>query len=313
DYATSTGVRRYEGREFHDIAQIRKEVATVTLDNRLTYREYYEFYELNGAKMWITNGHVAGVMCLYARTPEGPTGFLVDRHAEGLVVGKDEEKMGQRGSPTNELGLTSVRVPRENIIGIEGRGQVNALETLNVGRTGLCVSVTAMIAKIVEQSRPFVREPWQQQLLGEMAMELYAVESLAYELIGRFDHHGTKDARTESAIGKYYASEALHRVIAAAERIIGVEAATQLHEIEKHRRDARVLNIYEGTNEVQRFLILRDLVDTVLPKAKVENDLMRDLKAAVDTFGAQVWQNTGFQPTMFKLAEMAGYIKLIDS
>jgi electron transfer flavoprotein-quinone oxidoreductase len=286
-----------------DIAQIRRENS----------REFYEYYELNGAKMWITNGHVAGVFCLYARTPEGPTGFMVLRNSEGLVVGKDEEKMGQRGSPTNELSLNGVRVPRESIIGIEGRGQVNALETLNVGRTGLCVTATAMIAKIVEQTRPFVREPWQQQLLGEMAMELYACESLAYELIGRFDHHGTKDARTESAIGKYYASEALHRVIAAAEKIIGIEAVTQLHELEKHRRDARVLNIYEGTNEVQRFLILRDLVDTVLPKAKIETELMRDLKAAVDIFGTQVWQNPGLQPTMFKLAEMAGYYKLLDS
>ncbi len=286
-----------------DVAQIRREGD----------KEFYEYYELNGAKMWITNGHVAGVFCLYARTPEGSTGFLVRRDSEGLVVGKDEEKMGQRGSPTNELSLNGVRVPRENIIGIEGRGQVNALETLNVGRTGLCVTATAMIAKIVEQVRPHVREPRQQQLLGEMAMELYACESLAYELVGRFDHHGTKDARTESAIGKYYASEALHRVIAAAEKIIGIEAVTHLHEIEKHRRDARVLNIYEGTNEVQRFLILRDLVDTVLPKAKLETDLMRDLKLAVDTFGAQVWQNTGFQPTMFNLAEMAGYAKMLDS
>jgi electron transfer flavoprotein-quinone oxidoreductase len=309
DYATSSGLRAYEGRAFHDIAQIRRQDG----------REWYEYYELNGAKMWITNGHVAGVMCLYARTPEGPTGFLVDRYAEGLVVGKDEEKMGQRGSPTNELGLTSVRVPRENIIGIEGRGQVNALDALNAGRTGLCVSATAMTAKILDQMRAFARErgldrqPWAQQLLGEVAMELFASESLAFELIGLADHHGTKSARTESAIGKYYASEVLHRAIRGAEKLMGIEAATHLHEIEKHRRDARVLNIYEGTNEVQRFLILKDLVDSVLPKATGDSRLFCDLKAAVDTFGAQVWQNASFQPTMFKLAQMAGYLKTIDS
>jgi electron transfer flavoprotein-quinone oxidoreductase len=322
DYATSTGLRKYDGRPFHDIAQIRREGD----------REFYEYYEVNGAKMWITNGHVAGVFCLYARTPEGPTGFMVDRYAEGLVVGKDEEKMGQRGSPTNELGLTSVRVPRENVIGIEGRGQVNALETLNVGRAGLCVSAVAMTAKIVEQTRTFAREhkldkeEWVQQLIGEMTMELYAAESLAYELIGRFDHHGTKSVRTESAIGKYYASEVLHRVIRAAEKVLGIEGCTQMHELEKHRRDARVLNIYEGTNEVQRFLILRDLVDSILPKWKDESKdgepvqlaeakslLVRATRRAVDTFGAQVWQNAGFQPTMFKLAEMAGYIKMMDS
>ncbi len=313
----------------HDIAQIRREGD----------KEFYEYYELNGAKMWITNGHVAGVFCLYARTKEGPTGFMVDRHAEGLVVGKDEEKMGQRGSPTNELGLTSVRVPRENVIGIEGRGQVNALETLNVGRMGLCVSAVSMMTKIVEQTRAFVKEreldkeEWVQQILGGMATELYAIESLAYELIGRADHHGTKSVRTESAIGKYYASEALHRTIRSAEKILGIEGCTQMHELEKHRRDARVLNIYEGTNEVQRFLILRDLVDHVLPqwrKSKVpfhaedkssilgqladaKNLLMRAVGSAVDAFGPQVWQNANFQPTMFKLVDIAGYIKVMDS
>lgn len=339
DYVTSTGLRTYDGRPFHDIAQIRVERASSPFpvdpngqDARSTVKEFYEYYEVNGAKMWITNGHVAGVFCLYARTPEGPTGFMVDRHAEGLVVGKDEEKMGQRGSPTNELGLTSVRVPRENVIGIEGRGQVNALETLNVGRAGLCVSAVAMTAKIVEQTRAFARkhkidkQKWVQQLIGEMTTELYVAESLAYELIGRFDHHGTKSVRTESAIGKYYASEVLHRVIRAAERVLGIEGCTQVHELEKHRRDARVLNIYEGTNEVQRFLILRDLVDSILPKwkdepqdgepvqlAEAKSLLVRATRRAVDTFGAQVWQNANFQPTMFKLAEIAGYIKTMDS
>ncbi|HUJ11407.1 MAG TPA: acyl-CoA dehydrogenase family protein [Verrucomicrobiae bacterium] len=313
----------------HDIAQIRRDGD----------KEFYEYYELNGAKMWITNGHVAGVMSLYARTPEGPTGFMVDRHAEGLVVGKDEEKMGQRGSPTNELGLTGVRVPRENVIGIEGRGQVNALETLNVGRMGLCVSAVSMMAKIVDQTHTFVKErgldqeEWVQQILGEMAVELYGIESLAYELIGRADHHGTKSVRTESAIGKYYASEALHRTIRSAERILGIEGCTQMHELEKHRRDARVLNIYEGTNEVQRFLILRDLVDHILPQWKKQETpfhpeeksselgrladakslLMRSLGQAVEVFGPQVWQNANFQPTMFKLVDIAGYIKVMDS
>jgi len=327
DYKTDDPAKlryyRHDGKRIpiHDIAQIRREGD----------REFYEYYELNGAKMWITNGHVAGVLCLYARTKEGPTGFMVDRHTEGLVVGKDEEKMGQRGSPTNELGLTGVRVPRENVIGIEGRGQVNALETLNVGRLGLCVCAVSMMAKIVEQTRAFIldhkldKEPWVLEILGSMATELYATESLAYELIGHADHHGTKSIRTESAIGKYYASEALHRTIRAAERIMVIEGCTQIHELEKHRRDARVLNIYEGTNEVQRFLILRDLVDHVLSQAKLEGEapaepleqarftFLRTLRRAADTFGAQVWQNANFQPTMFKLAEVAGYIKVMDS
>ncbi len=323
-----------------DVGQIRKDGD----------REFYEFYELNGAKMWITNAHIAGAMAMYAKTEVGPTGFMLRAPVEGLTVGNDELKMGQRGSPTNELGLSGVRVPRENIIGIEGRGQVNALETLNAGRMGLSVSSMAMMQKIIEQTRAFVNEhkledvAWVHELLGQMTEELYAVESLAFELIGVFDHKGTRNARVESAIGKYYGAEALHRVIRAAFSIHGILGQTAQYEIEKHLRDARILNIYEGTNEVQRFLILRDLVETLLPKwksslsrqtdggqasssnvgkgkfsseiASLESSkhrLFRVLDETVKLFGPQIWNNPNFQPTFFPLAEIAGLIKVCDS
>src|SRR5207302_1036255 len=130
---------------FDDIAQLRERGG----------RLWYDYWELTGAKMWITNGRVMGVMALYAKTEQGVTGFIVDRHAEGLVVGKDEAKMGQNGSPTNELALQSVRVPRENVIGLEGRGQVNALETLNVGRAGVAMSAMCQMRGILQMCRDF--------------------------------------------------------------------------------------------------------------------------------------------------------------
>src|SRR5947207_4830744 len=80
-----------------------------------------------------------------------------DRHSEGLIVGKDEDKMGQNRSPTNELALQAVRVPRENVLGLEGRGQVNALETLNVGRAGLSMSAMTQMEGLIESSRTFTR------------------------------------------------------------------------------------------------------------------------------------------------------------
>src|SRR5207244_12011595 len=130
---------------------------------------------------------------LYAKTDEGVTGFLVDRHAEGLIVGKDEAKMGQLGSPTNELALQSVRVPRENVIGLEGRGQVNALETLNVGRAGLAMSSMAQMAGLIDYSRAFARgaygdiPDWVAWRLERMEEDRFTAEELAFEGVGRFD------------------------------------------------------------------------------------------------------------------------------
>ncbi|MFQ5744417.1 MAG: acyl-CoA dehydrogenase family protein, partial [Acidobacteriota bacterium] len=324
--------------EFTDIAQIRSDGDG---------HRWYEFWELNGAKMWITNGRFAGCFALYARTePEGVTGFMVDRHAEGLTVGADEEKLGQRGSPTNELSLNGVRVPRECIIGFRGRGQVNALETLNTGRAGLGVTTRATIQEMVEDAVPLLQgeepapRPLERYWMGRLTEELLATSSLSSELIGLLDHARTEGVRMESAIGKYYGSEAEHDGIDWMERLQSLEGQTHLHRIEKTRRDARVLNIYEGTNEVQRFLLLRDLVKRVLPASKkgagevtggnasqqrvahpdlrdrleeVKARLIERLDDAVQTFGDAVADNVSLQPCFFRLAEIAGLTKVMDA
>ena len=342
----------HDGREiaFTDIAQIR-----IDADGK----RWYEFWELNGAKMWITNARFAHCFALYARTePEGVTGFMVDRHAEGLVVGSDEEKLGQRGSPTNELSLTAVRVPRECIIGFRGRGQVNALETLNAGRTGLAVTTRATIQEMMEDAvdylgggteadkvlggiyptQPTPPKALQRYWMGRLTEELVTTAAVANELIGLSDHPLTKDIRMESAIGKYFCSEAEHEGIDWMERLRGLDGLTHRHRIEKTRRDARVLNIYEGTNEVQRYLLLRALVQQVLPAWKAAGDdplafedlggaypelrrQLRDAKCslllrldeAVNSFGNTIWANANLQPCFFRLAEIAGLIKVMDA
>jgi len=294
-----------------DVAFIRRDGA----------KEFYEFYELTGAKAWVTNARFAGVFCVYAKTEQGVTGFMVRRESEGLVIGPDRAKMGLHAVPSCDLTLTAVRVPRECVLGDEGRGQVGALETLNVGRVSLAVAATAAMSKIIVQTRAFMHEhhltqaKWAQSLVGEMAAELFAAESLTHELIGLLDHPGTKSFRIESAIAKLHASEALHRVIRAAERIFGVHAPTAAYELEKHRRDARVLTIYEGANEVQRFLILRELSDSLLPKWQEpaaatdgKAQLRKLLAAGSATYGAQVWSNPDFQSAFFRLPDIAAKV-----
>ena len=337
--------------EFTDIAQIRDDEG----------ERVYEFWELSGTKMWITNGRFAQCFALYANTePEGVTGFMVDRHAEGLVVGSDEEKLGQRGSPTNELSLNGVRVPRECIIGFRGRGQVNALETLNTGRTGLAVTTRSGIQELLEDGEAFLggtrdpaypfplqqsaATPLQSYWMGRVTEELVATAAIANELIGLFDHPKTKGVRMESAIGKYYGSEAEHDAIDWMERLRGLDGQTHRHRIEKTRRDARILNIYEGTNEVQRFLILRDLAQQILPAwraargeaeesgqgdagstaaaaypelgaqlEEAKSRLMSHLDQADSSLGPVVWTNVNLQPCFFRLAEIAGLIKVMDA
>jgi alkylation response protein AidB-like acyl-CoA dehydrogenase len=333
DYETDDPhkLRFYEkgGRRLHfnDIAQLRER------DGRL----WYDYYELTGAKMWITNGRMCGIMCLYAKTEQGVTGFIVDRHAEGLIVGKDEDKLGQCGSPTNELSLQAVRVPRENVLGLEGRGQVNALETLNVGRAGLAMSAMAQMAGLIDASRSFALArhrnipDWAAWRLQRMEEDRFTAEALAHDVIGRFEHPQTRSARMESAISKMLVSELLHRVIETAEEIHELPGQTTEHLVEKRKRDARVLNIYEGTNEVQRFSILKDLAAEVAPRWKTLPGTIRPpsrnaqelealkanarqrVDAALDLFGQDVWQNPNLQTDCFLLAEAVAWLAAAES
>jgi electron transfer flavoprotein-quinone oxidoreductase len=323
--------------EFSDVAQLRRR------DGKL----WYDYWELTGAKMWITNGRVMGVMALYAKTEEGVTGFIVDRHAEGLIVGKDEAKMGQNGSPTNELSLQSVRVPRENVIGLEGRGQVNALETLNVGRAGLAMSAMSQMIRLVEWSRAFARRrygempEWVAWRVERMEEERFICEALALETIGRFEHKQTKSVRIESAVAKMLVSELFHHSIELAEEVHGLAGQTQEHLVEKRKRDARILNIYEGTNEIQRFLILKEVTELAASRGRKPPEETRDsrnrggstgahasdsqaldaLKArfreltqeAFEYLGQQLWQNPNLQANCFLIAEAVAWLAAAES
>lgn len=219
----------------------------------------YDYYALSGAKMWITNGAIADRFCLYGDTEQGETGFMVERRSAGLRIGANERKLGQRASPTNELTLSQVRVCISHVIGYRGHGQVNALETLSVGRGGLVSGCVALLERMLDDYASLWAEA--PAAYSVAVYEYERLRSLAARLIGLMDNADLTcgDFRIEAALSKVLASEGLHRVLAALEGIRGPQSAAVEEMIEKWRRDARVLNIYEGTNEVQRFLVLKDL------------------------------------------------------
>jgi len=321
DYEQDTGERYYRFQEkdcvFHDIGQVRPADSGPV----------YEYYSLTGAKMWITNGSIATQFCLYAQTAEGVTGFMVDRHAEGLKVGADERKTGQRGSPTNEISIDSVRVPREAVIGYEGHGQVNALETLNVGRCGLAVVSGALIRKLLHEALANIPATAERDaLLGEAAAIQFGSESLAYYLVGLFDRPH-ESVRMESAIAKFICSEDIHEIITLVEQAYGPVGQTERYLLEKARRDSRILTIYEGTNEVQRFLILKDLMalttrwQELVPDqadgfarilAEWKNRLRLHVREASTLLGDSSWSDAMLQPALFPLAEIAGEILRLE-
>ena len=339
EYSYEVGEEKYR---YFMIGDRRVDIHDMALIRQRDGREEYEFYVLNGAKMWITNGHIAGVEALYARTPAGVTGFMVDALTEGFIVGKDEEKTGQRGSPTNEVTLTNVRVPRECVIGIDGRGQENALETLNVGRTGLCISSAAGMQSAITDARDYLSglargtQPWARYRLGLALEEMFATESLAYDLIGLFDDKTSDALRMESSVGKLFGTDGLHRVYHYLEPLYGIDGQTQRYLIEKDRRDARVMTIYEGTNEIQQFLLLKDLVDMVgpyiddmgaAPQVQVGESsyaeqaptldtmltaLHERLKTTRERYKSAAWQRALFQPIFFRLSRMVALIKVTN-
>ncbi|MHB1951599.1 MAG: acyl-CoA dehydrogenase family protein [Acidiferrobacteraceae bacterium] len=301
-----------EAVAFHDIGRVVSERGAAR----------YLYWELTGAKMWITNGSLADRYCVYARTASGETGFMVDARSEGITVGRDERKLGQRASATNELRFERVRVDRDQVIGFIGHGQANALETLSVGRGGIVTGCATLLERLVSDYGDLAaRDPATAALAHA---EWQRVETLAARLVGLTDTvTPDSDFRIEAAFSKYLASEGLHRVLLAIERRAGPGSASSSSPLEKWRRDARVLNIYEGTNEVQRFLILKDLPRLLAKHAHPTGDdpvLDRALARFRDTVGPPlarlsdaVWQDPDQQVRWFAVVDWLGELYVLSA
>lgn len=224
---------------------------------------------INGEKLWITNGALADIVSVFARTERGITGFVVETKTPGYVAGPPEKKMGIRGSVTNAISLENVRVPKENVIGEDGRGFVIAMKTLDAGRLGLGAACMGAAKELLERSTKYAKERKQfdvpiaqfqavQFMLAEMATMIYAMESMVYRTAARYDTG--KPVSREAAIVKLYCSEALNQVADLAVQVHGGMGYSRELPIERFYRDARVNRIFEGTSEIQKIVIARDIL-----------------------------------------------------
>jgi alkylation response protein AidB-like acyl-CoA dehydrogenase len=233
-------------------------------------------YVINGQKCFITNGSVADFFVLYAYTDasqgaRGISAFVVEKDFPGLVYGKNENKMGMRGSVNSELYFEDMEVPAENLVGIEGGGFVNLMKTLSMSRL-FCASQAVGIAQgALDQATAYARERVQfahpiatlapiQFMVADMAAAVESSRLLTYQAAHLFDEGDTARAGTFAAMAKFTASDTAMRVTTDAVQIMGGYGYMKDYPVERMMRDAKLTQIYTGTNQIMRLIAGRDLL-----------------------------------------------------
>lgn len=232
-----------------------------------------KFFTLNGGKIWITNGGIADVLTVFAKTEmmeggekkEKITGFIVERSMPGFSSGKPEEKLGIHGSNTTSMNFDNIKLPVENMLGPMGKGFKVAMEILNVGRLGLasgclggCKTVTKLAIEHAKNRKQFGKAIAQfemiQEKISRMVTETYAAESMVYLTTALADREDV-DFSLESAVSKIFVSEAVWNLANEAMQIAGGIGYSRDYPYERIMRDARINLIFEGTNEILRAFV----------------------------------------------------------
>jgi len=241
---------------------------------RLSAKEDGDSYILNGTKLWVTQGAVADYIIVFATVnPElrtkGIVAFIIESDKPGFAVGKNEQKLGYKASPTSELIFTDYRVSKKNIVGEVGRGFNIAMETLNHGRISIGAQSVGMAQRALEIAAKYSTERKQfgkeistfqaiQFKLAEMEAKLHSARLCVYYAAWTKDVGG--NAIKEAAIAKMLASEIGTEIAHKAIQILGGYGYTHEYNVERIYRDVRLCEIFEGTNEIQRLVIARELL-----------------------------------------------------
>jgi acyl-CoA dehydrogenase family protein 9 len=230
-------------------------------------------YLLNGSKMWITNGGIANFFTVFAKEelamPDGNkkdkiTAFIVTKDM-GIKSGKEEKKLGIRGSSTTALFFDNVEVPFENVLGERGKGFKIAMEILNSGRVGLAGGTIGGSKMALELILPYVTERKQfnqslvefeliQKKIAQINLNIFAAESMVYLTTGLIDR-GEVDYSLESAMSKVFATDKLWENVNECMQMAGGIGFSQEYSYEQHLRDSRINTIFEGTNEILRVFV----------------------------------------------------------
>ncbi|MGB6340082.1 MAG: acyl-CoA dehydrogenase family protein [Candidatus Aminicenantaceae bacterium] len=234
-------------------------------------------YIINGSKCFISNGGIASLYVVFALTDpskgaRGMSAFIVPRETPGITIGKEEDKMGHRASNTVELHFEDVKVPAENLLAKEGMGFIIAMNTLDrtrapVGAAGVGVARTALeyaieYAKTRRQfGKPIALFQNNAFKIAQMAMEINAARHLIWHAAWLLDEG--KPCGKESAMAKTFGSDVAMRVTNEALQILGGYGYMRDYPMEKLMRDAKLLQIYEGTNEIQRLVISREVIGPI--------------------------------------------------
>jgi len=240
-------------------------------------------YVLNGTKQWITNGGEADIYTIIAMTnktkgPRGASAFIVEKGTPGFDFGKKENKMGIRASATRELIFQDCRIPKENILGKEGTGFMTAMKTLDKSRPGIAAQALGIATAAFEEAVQYSRERKQfgkpicsfqavQFMLADMATQIEAARALTYQA-ARYIDSGAKDISKISAMCKVYASDMAMKVTTDAVQILGGYGYMKEYPVEKMMRDAKITQIYEGTNQIQREVIALRLIKEAASRKK---------------------------------------------
>jgi alkylation response protein AidB-like acyl-CoA dehydrogenase len=234
-----------------------------------------DFWVLNGVKRWITNAGVSEFYTVFASTDpsarsRGISAFVVEKADEGVSFGAPEKKLGIKGSPTREVYFDNVRIPADRMIGAEGTGFATAMQTLDHTRVTIAAQALGIAQGALDFATAYVKERKQfgkavaefqgvQFMLADMGMKLEAARQLTYAAAGKSER-GDADLTYFGAAAKCFASDAAMEITTDAVQLLGGYGYTRDYPVERMMRDAKITQIYEGTNQVQRIVMARQLL-----------------------------------------------------